>query len=524
IRFRRRKPSCGEDGVSGEFEEIPYKDVYVISSPGKNKVEPANGAAKTSLTAWCDQGSTPFITARASDSRTFVIGSTIAERLRRLLLEQDRLQSQTDNLLNEIKVGKISIKLLNSSVEEELDIQQLQDNINETNRKIVTTLIESTPDPNNADDSPMCKEIANLQKFRKSLQEAIDKDQRRGEGKYEGHLVSRKIKEAEAKIYGVETKLRHADFEQALTTAREEVNQGRRQVNKEAEAVLMDWQKIQAAQKKEIAQAKIDDRISRAVRKLHLEAVDLLSRFDVVYLPKFDVKGMVKTTGNLGPMSKRIVLRLRPAKFLDRLQQRMSLVEGAIFQPDESMTTQYRPLTGEIRSPGRKNVIKDLVLKHHEKKLLKKVDFLQWKSDQSLHEAKVMRRYHVQRREDYIKYNRLVGLVKKIANKLSLLDPKDPYRDKRTDALLEKLYNMGLITVRKSLSQCDNLTVSAFCRRRLPIVMVRLKMAETVKTAVTYVEQGHVRVGPDTITDPAFLVTSGSSIKYKIGKYNDKVR
>ena len=42
-------------------------------------------------------------------------------------------------------------------------------------------------------------------------------------------------------------------------------------------------------------------------------------------------------------------------------------------------------------------------LKHHEKKLLKKVDFLQWKSDQTLHEIKVMRRYHVQNREDYTK-------------------------------------------------------------------------------------------------------------------------
>lgn len=42
-------------------------------------------------------------------------------------------------------------------------------------------------------------------------------------------------------------------------------------------------------------------------------------------------------------------------------------------------------------------------LKHHEKKLLKKVDLLQWKSDDTLHEIKVMRRYHVQNREDYAK-------------------------------------------------------------------------------------------------------------------------
>ena len=35
-------------------------------------------------------------------------------------------------------------------------------------------------------------------------------------------------------------------------------------------------------------------------------------------------------------------------------------------------------------------------LKHHEQKLLKKVNFLQWKSDQNVREIKVLRRYHVQ--------------------------------------------------------------------------------------------------------------------------------
>lgn len=92
---------------------------------------------------------------------------------------------------------------------------------------------------------------------------------------------------------------------------------------------------------------------------------------------------------------------------------------------------------------------------------------------------------------------------------------------------------MGIITSTAKFSDCNKVTVSAFCRRRLPIVMCRLKMAETVKEAVTFVEQGHVRVGPETITDPAFLVTRNmedfvtwvdtSKIKRKILKYNDKV-
>ncbi|RUS35262.1 hypothetical protein BC938DRAFT_473427 [Jimgerdemannia flammicorona] len=145
-----------------------------------------------------------------------------------------------------------------------------------------------------------------------------------------------------------------------------------------------------------------------------------------------------------------------------------------------------------------------------------------------------MRRYHIQKREDYIKYNKLCGQVKKLANRISLLNPRDPIRAQRETQLLDKLYGMGLVTSAKKFSDADKITVSAFCRRRLPIVMCRLKMAETVREAVTFVEQGHIRVGPETITDPAFLVNRNmedfvtwvdtSKIRRKILKYNDKVR
>ena len=63
--------------------------------------------------------------------------------------------------------------------------------------------------------------------------------------------------------------------------------------------------------------------------------------------------------------------------------------------------------------------------------------------------------------------------------------------------------------------------------------MVRLRMSETLREAATFIEQGHVRVGPDTVTDPAFLVTrsaedfvtwtDSSKIKRKVAVYNDRV-
>lgn len=172
-----------------------------------------------------------------------------------------------------------------------------------------------------------------------------------------------------------------------------------------------------------------------------------------------------------------------------------------------------------------------------------------------------MRRYHIQDRDDYKKYNKLCGLVTKLVraggrvaaaaptdqrapthaaacpaaqvSQLRKMDAADPVRTSLTEQLLGKLYGVGAVPSRKSLALCDALSTASFCRRRLAVVLVRLKMAETLREAATFIEQGHVRVGPEPVTDPAFLVTRAaedfvtwvdtSKIKRKVAAYNDKL-
>ena len=90
-------------------------------------------------------------------------------------------------------------------------------------------------------------------------------------------------------------------------------------------------------------------------------------------------------------------------------------------------------------------------LKYHESKLLKKVDFLDWKQDRNIREVKVIRRYHIQDREDYHTYNKICGMVTALTTLLKKLDPRDPVRAEVTDLLLEKLYGSGLIQHKKLL-------------------------------------------------------------------------
>ena len=108
-----------------------------------------------------------------------------------------------------------------------------------------------------------------------------------------------------------------------------------------------------------------------------------------------------------------------------------------------------------------------------------------------------MRRYHIQDREDYHKYvfalsksarvhnppryNKLCGSLRGLAHRLSLLPAQDPFRSQMEDQILSKLFDMGVLNSQAKLSDVDNkLTVAAFCRRRLAVIMVTSKMAETV--------------------------------------------
>ncbi len=171
-------------------------------------------------------------------------------------------------------------------------------------------------------------------------------------------------------------------------------------------------------------------------------------------------------------------------------------------------------------------------LKHHEEKLLRKVDFLSWRSENKS-EPKILRRYHIQRREDYMAYARLSGQVTRLAAKLKQLPPSSACRMDCTELLLDKLFKLGLVDTASSLAKAEALPASAFCRRRLPVVMVRLRMSETLREATRLVEQGQVRVGPECIMDPAYLVSrtmedfvtwvDSGKVRRAVAKFNDKL-
>ena len=143
--------------------------------------------------------------------------------------------------------------------------------------------------------------------------------------------------------------------------------------------------------------------------------------------------------------------------------------------------------------------------KFHEKKMLRKVDFMQYEDD-DWHESYCIPKYNLTDREDYRRYLRLVGLMKSEMSALRVLPPSSKIRIEVTDQMLKKLYDMGLIQERLGLSEIDKLGVENFCKRRLSAVLVKQRMAGNHKLASDMIEHGHVRVGVTQVRDPAFLV------------------
>lgn len=171
-------------------------------------------------------------------------------------------------------------------------------------------------------------------------------------------------------------------------------------------------------------------------------------------------------------------------------------------------------------------------LKFHEKKLLKKVNFLDWKSTNTSREHFVISKYNLKDRDEYVKYNSIVGKIRKLSELLSRLPDSSYNKNHISTKLIASLYDLGIIKNRK-LVDCTKITVSDFCERRLPMLMKRNKMIENASDATRFIEHGHVRLGHKVILEPDIIISKSmedfidwvdtSKIKKKINSYNENI-
>lgn len=142
-------------------------------------------------------------------------------------------------------------------------------------------------------------------------------------------------------------------------------------------------------------------------------------------------------------------------------------------------------------------------LKYHEKKLLKKVNLDEWNSKR---EQLVTTKYLLHDRDTYIVYNRIVGKIRRLTESLARMDYTNVVKGHIIKKLINLLNDLGILNS-KRLSDCLKITVSDFCKRRLPIVIAHKKMVENYKDADKFVQHGHFKIGPNIVKNTELLVT-----------------
>lgn len=177
-------------------------------------------------------------------------------------------------------------------------------------------------------------------------------------------------------------------------------------------------------------------------------------------------------------------------------------------------------------------------LKHHEQKLLKKVDFLNWKSDGVSPEykeyiLKTIQKYQLKDQKEFFNYQKIATQINNSLQSIKELDDKI-YRDFKVDQLVmlgKKLFDMGILDSEAEIESLKKITVGRLCRRRISYLLKVLHFSESVRLANLYIQHGHIRIGPEVVKDEAFLVsrnledfitwTNKSTIKSSIRKFNE---
>lgn len=81
------------------------------------------------------------------------------------------------------------------------------------------------------------------------------------------------------------------------------------------------------------------------------------------------------------------------------------------------------------------------------------VNFFQWKSENNVREIKILRRYHVQDRDDYMKYNKVAGLITKLSAMLKDLPHDVSFYKKKVD------------TSKIHAQKCQSIQICSVCRQ-----------------------------------------------------------
>lgn len=127
-----------------------------------------------------------------------------------------------------------------------------------------------------------------------------------------------------------------------------------------------------------------------------------------------------------------------------------------------------------------------------------------WQVDRIKEEAQLKQEYGYKNKKEMWKVQSTLRNFRAQARRLIPLTDRQAQLEKKQ--LIQKLVSLGIVKEGSQIEDVLGLTVKDLFERRIQTIMLRKKMANSIKQARQFITHGHVTIGAKKITSPSYLV------------------
>jgi small subunit ribosomal protein S4 len=139
-----------------------------------------------------------------------------------------------------------------------------------------------------------------------------------------------------------------------------------------------------------------------------------------------------------------------------------------------------------------------------------------WRTDIMQEELKLLGQYGLRNKHELWRHETMLSKFRGTARSLIGKTPEE--RKKMEDELLARLKRLGVLNETAVLDDVLDLTIEGILERRLQTIVLRKGLAKTAQQARQLITHGHIAIGDQRVTIPAYIVTKPeeSQIAYAV--------
>ncbi|PIN81168.1 30S ribosomal protein S4 [Candidatus Woesearchaeota archaeon CG10_big_fil_rev_8_21_14_0_10_30_7] len=133
-----------------------------------------------------------------------------------------------------------------------------------------------------------------------------------------------------------------------------------------------------------------------------------------------------------------------------------------------------------------------------------------WEKTRIEEEKQILLNYGLKNKTEIWRMNSVLKGFSDQAKKLIALQTNQAEKEKKQ--LLQKLYNLGLLSAEAGLNDVLTLTLQDILNRRLQTIVYKKGLAKSVRQARQFINHEHIIIENYAITSPAYLVSTSEEL------------